>query len=172
VGSAASGLRYLLRSAKKLFGAVTVGLTVGGLTLAGACEQRPVASVGRVTPGNPPGQFWALVRWAMLDRRRTVSVAHRKKKKELHLLQVRALSISGSAQHEQPPRGAIDTTDLGVTNHANETRVSSMTTEDSAGTLSEAWGRRVQTHADAIGPVERTEVPWAVDTIVDITVRA
>jgi arabinofuranan 3-O-arabinosyltransferase len=67
VGGAALGLRYLLRNREKLCETVTVGLTAGGLTLAGAVlSQNPWRSVDGYVGHSPGVQLLALVSVAML----------------------------------------------------------------------------------------------------------
>ena len=80
VGGAALGLRYLLRYREKLCGAVTVGLTAGGLTLAGALlSQNPWRSVDGYAGHSAGVQLLALVSVAMLAAS-TVSVATARKR--------------------------------------------------------------------------------------------
>jgi arabinofuranan 3-O-arabinosyltransferase len=80
VGGAALGLRYLLRNREKLCEAVTVGLTAGGLTLAGAIlSQNPWRSVDGYAGHSPGVQLLALASVAMLAAS-TVSVAAAKKR--------------------------------------------------------------------------------------------
>jgi arabinofuranan 3-O-arabinosyltransferase len=80
VGGAALGLRYLLRNREKLCETVTVGLTAGGLTLAGAVlSQNPWRSADGYVGHSPGVQLLALVSVAMLAAS-TVSVAPAKKR--------------------------------------------------------------------------------------------
>lgn len=80
VGGAALGVRYLLRSREKLCEAVTVGLTAGGLTLAGAVlSQNPWRSVDGYAGHSAGVQLLALVSVAMLAAS-TVPVATAKKR--------------------------------------------------------------------------------------------
>jgi arabinofuranan 3-O-arabinosyltransferase len=74
VGGAALGLRYVLRNREKLCETVTVGLTAGGLTLAGAIlSQNPWRSVDGYAGHSAGVQLLALVSVAMLAAS-TVSV--------------------------------------------------------------------------------------------------
>ncbi len=67
VGCAAVGVRYLLRSREKFCDALTVGLTAGGLTLAGAAlSQSPWRSVDGYAGHSGGVQLLALVSVAML----------------------------------------------------------------------------------------------------------
>jgi arabinofuranan 3-O-arabinosyltransferase len=67
VGGAALGLRYVLRNREKLCETVTVGLTAGGLTLAGAVlSQNPWRSVDGYAGHSAGVQLVALVSVAML----------------------------------------------------------------------------------------------------------
>jgi arabinofuranan 3-O-arabinosyltransferase len=80
VGGAAVGLRYVLRNREKLCETVTVGLTAGGLTLAGAIlSQNPWRSVDGYAGHSAGVQLLALVSVAMLAAS-TVSVAAAKKR--------------------------------------------------------------------------------------------
>jgi arabinofuranan 3-O-arabinosyltransferase len=85
VGVAALGLRYLLRNREKLCETVTVGLTAGGLTLAGAVlSQNPWRSVDGYVGHSPGVQLLALVSVAMLAAS-TVSASTSRKRSTSHV---------------------------------------------------------------------------------------